>query len=244
MAKSPARAQLSRLDQLKGTLKARDHCTARELAAELGVSLRTLYRDVELLRDAGVPIESDRGRGGGLRIQRNWALGQVHFSAEEAIGLLLSMAVAEQMGSTFLLRPLSAARRKLAAAFSESYQSKIKSLRRRVLIGAPASPQIVATLNAPQPNSLVTVSEAFFGQRCLDISYIDQAGTRTSRIVEPQFLYLSRPAWYILAFDHRREDIRSFRLDRIERAKTLDKPFRLARPEPYLAAAESGIATL
>jgi hypothetical protein len=51
--------------------------TAGELAEELGASLRTLNRDLGLLRDSGLPIESDRGRGGGLRLKRNWALGRL-----------------------------------------------------------------------------------------------------------------------------------------------------------------------
>ena len=62
---------MRRLEELKGLLKAREHVTAAELSAELGVSIRTLNRDLEILRDSGIPIESDRGRGGGLWLQRN-----------------------------------------------------------------------------------------------------------------------------------------------------------------------------
>src|SRR5262245_27142661 len=133
VARSDA-ARLRRLEELKGLLKSREHVTAGELAAELGVSLRTLNRDLEILRNSGVPIESDRGRGGGLRLQRNWALGRLHLSPPEAIDLLLSMAIAERTNSPLLLRELGAVKRKIVAAFPESYQPKIRSLRKRILI--------------------------------------------------------------------------------------------------------------
>ena len=81
-------ARLHRLEELKGLLKAREHVTIAELSSELGVSVRTLNRDLEVLRDSGVPIETDRGQGGGLRLQRNWALGRLHLNPAEAIDLL------------------------------------------------------------------------------------------------------------------------------------------------------------
>ena len=119
MADRRTSSRMHRLEELKGLLKAREHVTAAELAAVLGVSMRTLNRDLELLRDSGVPIESDRGRGGGLRLQRNWALGRLHLSPAEAIDLLLSIAIAERMNSPLLLQQLAAIKRKVVAAFSE-----------------------------------------------------------------------------------------------------------------------------
>src|SRR4030095_13703776 len=81
----------------------RDYTTAAELAAELSVSVRTLHRDLALLRDLGIPIDSDRGRGGGLRLERGWSLGRVHLSESEAIGMLLSLTIAEKVGSPIML---------------------------------------------------------------------------------------------------------------------------------------------
>src|SRR5262245_27330101 len=143
-------SRLRRLDELQGLLKAREHVTAAELAAELGVSLRTLNRDLELLRESGVPIESDRGRGGGLRLQRNWALGRLHLSPVEAIDLLLSIAIAERMNSPLLLQQLAPIKRKVASAFSEGYQGRIRDLRKRILVGQPASPRVMASFTPPR----------------------------------------------------------------------------------------------
>jgi predicted DNA-binding transcriptional regulator YafY len=244
MAGRAALSRLDRLEELKGLLKACEHVTAAELADELGVSLRTLNRDLEILRGSGVPIESDRGRGGGLRLQRNWALGRLHLSPVEAIDLLLSIAIAERMNSPLLLEQLAPIKRKIVAAFSETYQPKIRSLRRRILVGKPASEGVLATFSQPQRGALTGIAGAFFDMRCIVIDYVDGAGATTSREIEPQFLYFSMPIWYLLAWDRLRGAIRYFRIDRVRSVTMLQEGFRLADPQPFLAEAEAGIQPL
>jgi predicted DNA-binding transcriptional regulator YafY len=244
MGRRSTSSQLRRLEDLKALLKARDHATAADLSAELGVSLRTLNRDLATLRDHGVPIESDRGRGGGLRLQRNWSLGRLHLSPEEAIDLLLSIAIAERMNSPLLLQQLAPIKRKIVAAFSESYQGKIRSLRKRILVGAPASAQVLASFSPPARKPLAGIADAFFNMKCVGIDYIDQNGIVTSRNVEPQFLYLNVPVWYLLAWDRLRAAVRHFRIDRIKSVTPLDAGFRLADPRLFLAEAEQGIEAL
>lgn len=230
--------RLNRLEELKGLLKSRDHVTAAELADELDISLRTLTRDLAILRDTGTPIESDRGRGGGLRLQRNWALGRLHLSPEEAIDLLLSMAIAEHMKLPLLLKHLVPVRRKIVAAFGEKFQPRIRSLRKRILVGPPASSTVLSGYRSPASKPLSIITEAFFNHRCLRITYEDRNGSMTTRDIEPQFLFLSLPVWYLLAFDRLRHDIRHFRIDRIHDSVVLEKGFRLADSRPYLASTE------
>jgi predicted DNA-binding transcriptional regulator YafY len=237
-------SRLNRLEQLEALLKTRDHVTVAELAAELGVSVRTLSRDLQLLRESGVPIESDRGRGGGLRLQRNWALGRLHLSPGEAIDLLLSMAIAERMSSPLLLQNIAPIKRKIVAAFSENYRPKINALRRRILVGQPASERVMATFSVPHRAALASVAEAFFNMRRIAIDYVDQNGVATSRDVEPQFLYLNLPVWYLLAWDRLRDAVRFFRVDRIKSATPLATSFRLGDPRIFLAEAEEGIEAL
>src|SRR5687767_1475328 len=244
MGRRATSSQLRRLEELKALLKAREHATAADLSAELGVSLRTLNRDLAMLRDSGVPIESDRGRGGGLRLQRNWSLGRLHLSPEEAIDLLLSVAIAERMNSPLLLQQLAPIKRKIVAAFSEGYQGKIRSLRKRILVGAPASAQVLASFSPPARKPLAGIADAFFNMKCIGIDYVDQKGVVTSRNVEPQFLYLNVPVWYLLAWDRLRAAVRHFRIDRIKSVTLLDSGFRLADPRLFLAEAEQGIEAL
>ena len=88
------------------------------------------------------------------------------------------------------------------------------------------------------------VAEAFFNMRCIAISYVDRNGVTTSRSIEPQFLYLSVPVWYLLAWDRLRGAIRYFRIDRVTSVTPLESEFRLADPRPFLAVAEEGIEAL
>ena len=112
------------------------------------------------------------------------------------------------------------------------------------MIGRPASEQVVASFAPPRRGALTGIAEAFFNMRCMRIDYVDQNGATTTRDIEPQFLYLNVPVWYILALDRLRGAVRRFRIDRIKRAEVLDASFRLADPRPFLAEAEEGIETL
>ena len=239
-----ARSRLKRLDELKGLLKARDVVTAHDLAAELDVSRRTLHRDLAILRDGGLPIESGRGRGGGLRLHPHWGLGRVHFNALEAIDLLVSIAIAERVGSPVLLRQLSGISRKIAASFGDAHQARIRSLRRRILLGPPASERVAASFRAAPRRSHPGLAEAFFESRCAAITYTDRNGVVTSRQVEPHYLYVSLPVWYLLAWDRLRAAVRHFRIDRIKTVNPLRTTFRLGDPRPFVEEMETEIAAL
>lgn len=241
--KRSASDRLARLNELRGLLRSREHVTAAELASELGVSLRTLNRDLAILRDEGMPIESDRGRGGGLRLQQAWSLGRVHLNAAEAVDLLVSLAIAERMNAA-LFRELPGIRRKIVAAFAPAYQGRVRSLRQRILVGSPASRQVLDSYLEPALGSLAAVAEAFFSQKVITIRYVDQHGGTTTREVEPQFLYLNMPVWYLLGWDRLRQSVRFFRIDRIRSIEILDESFRLAKPEPFLAAGEDSARLL
>jgi predicted DNA-binding transcriptional regulator YafY len=227
MGKGKASDRMERLERLKGLLKASDAMTVKDLAAALDVSIRSLSRDIELLRAQGVPIEADRGRGGGVRLQRQWSFGRLHLDFEEGIDLLLSIALAEKLNSPLLLKRLRSIRQKLATSFPEAQQSRIKMLRNRILVGPPASDRVMETYRMKAPEQLTNVARAFFEMRLLEIRYADEAARMTTRQIEPQFLFLSVPAWYLLAWDRLRDDIRTFRIDRIHRATVMDTMFRL-----------------
>ncbi len=239
MAGQGARARLARLDELRGLLAARDFTTAGELAADLGVSVRTLHRDLALLRDTGVPVDSDRGRGGGLSLAAGWSVGRVHLNESEAIGLLLSLAIAEQVGSPLLLDDLRSVRRKVATSFAPAHARRILALRRRILVGSAASERVMSGVARPDPAMVRSLMDAFAQQRLAVIDYRDGHGARSRRTVEAQYLYYALPIWYVVAWDRLRDDVRSFRIDRIAGVTLLDKEYRLRKPDPFLAAGES-----
>jgi predicted DNA-binding transcriptional regulator YafY len=235
---------VDRVETLKALLAERDYTTASELADELRVSVRTLHRDLAVLRDLGMPIDSDRGRGGGIRLEHGWSLGRVHLKESEAIGLLLSLAIAEKVGSPLLLEDTRSVARKIAASFAPAQARRILALRRRILVGAPASTQVLATHASPPASVARPLLDAFARQRNATIRYTDQLGQVTERDIELQCLYYNVPIWYALAWDHLREDVRFFRFDRISRAHLHGSEFRLRPASLFLQAGEPDARTL
>ncbi len=237
-------SRVTRLDALKGLLAERDVTTAGELAAELGVSVRTLHRDLATLRDLGTPIDGDRGRGGGLRLERGWSLGRVHLNESEAMGLLLSLTIAEKIGSPLLLYDLRSITRKVSAAFAPAQARRIMALRRRVLVGEPASERVLASYDPPLPHITRPLLDAFIRQQLIRITYEDQLGVSTERDVEVQYLYYNVPVWYALTWDRLRDDVRFFRIDRIKNLRSLSAEFRLRRADAFLTAGEVDARTV
>jgi predicted DNA-binding transcriptional regulator YafY len=242
VGRSTALNRLERLDQLRGILAGRDVITVRELAEEMKVSRRSVGRDLAVLRQSGVPIDADRGRGGGLRLERRWSFGRINLSLDEIIDLLVSLAVAERLDSPLFLTQLGAVRQKLSAAFAEAHRGKVQSLRRRIIVGVPASKKVLESYGRPDPAVLAAVKRAFFDVRRLVISYVDERGVVTRREVEPQFLTLNQPVWYLLAWDGLREDVRVFRTDRLRSAEILSRGFRPRDRAPFLAKLEETAA--
>lgn len=230
--------RVARLEALKLLLAEREYTTAADLADDLGVSLRTLHRDLALLRDLGVPVSGLAGRGGGVFLERGWSLGRVHLNEHEAIGLLLSLAVAQQTRSPLLLDDIRSIERKITQAFAPSQAAKIRSLRRRVLIGGPASSSVVEH-HRPTPTATTRcLLEAFTSQRIAKIHYTDQIGGRSSRLIEAHYLYYSTPVWYVLAWDQLRDEVRSFRIDRIDQIEVTTSTFRIRPPDRFVNSVE------
>jgi predicted DNA-binding transcriptional regulator YafY len=233
-----SRSRAGRLEVLKVLLAERDYTTAAELADELGLSVRTVHRDLAFLRDLGMPVGSDRGRGGGLRLEHGWSLGRVHLSEAEAIGLLLSLAIAEKIGSPLLLDDVRSIARKIGASFPPAQARRVLAVRRRILVGASASTVVLASYTPPSRRVAKPLLEAFAGRRLTRISYQDQHAWLTVREVEIQYLYYNVPVWYALAWDRLRDDVRSFRLDRIKTVQLLSGTFALRREDEFRAAGE------
>ncbi|MDC0720501.1 helix-turn-helix transcriptional regulator [Nannocystis bainbridge] len=230
----PREPVTDRLDRTLGLLASRPSWTARELADELGVCVRTVRRDLVRLAARGVAVEAERGRGGGVRVPARSGLGRVQLGAEELLDLLLALALAERLRSPLLLTTLGGLRQKLAAAFPPEERARIAGLRRRILVG-PTSAAITASWKPPRPAVLRPIHEAFFHQRALELTY--RAGQRcTIRVVEPHYLLLNWPAWYLLVWDHLRGAVRALRVDRIEAADLTDATFRVRKAEAMVAS--------
>ena len=207
--------RLERLDRLESWLKSDEMLVLRDAALELGVSIRTINRDIELLRERGIPVEADRGRGGGVRLNSQWGVGRVSFTYREAIDLLVGMAMSEHTDQPMQMGQSTSIKRKLMASFSHPDQAKINKLRTRIRTGPPSSPESVSSFTSFKPQIGMVLKEAFLLNKVAELAYQDGGGQETNRLIEPHFLILNPPIWYAVCWDHLRNDIRTFRCDRM-----------------------------
>lgn len=227
MGRTNANGRLRRLELLAVQLKQNEFCTVQDLARQHGVSERTITRDLSLMRDQGLPIDADRGRGGGVRLDRNWGVGRMTLSYPEAVDLLISLEVAEQMNSPMFLANLGSVRRQLIASFSPEKRAKVERMKARILIGDTASTYVQSGVNDPPKRVVQALHQAFIEQGTLDIEYQNEGGESSQRCIEPHYLLLNYPVWYVIAFDHLRNLPRTFRSDRILLARMTGSSFNL-----------------
>lgn len=235
---------MDRLEELVGLLKSGEFFTISGLASRLQVSGRTLMRDLNVLRDKGYPIESDQGRGGGVRLHRHWGIGRLFLNYHEIIDLLLSLAIMEKIGSPVFLGNLKAIRHKISASFPESQREKVQNIRQRIIIGDLASANILDNYQNPKGDFGPQLYEAFFDLQKLQITYEDGEGQKTQRLIEPHYLALNWPAWYVFAWDELRQDVRCFRLDRIKDCHLAEGSFTLKKDKFFLETMETFLHTL
>lgn len=213
----------SRLFAIAEALRARrTGVTAAELAQRFNVTLRTIYRDLEALQDAGMPIRADRGRGGGYALDKNYQLPPVNFTAREA-ALLVVLA---RMASELRLMPFPAtierAADKVRAALTTSAQRELLDVVKELqIVGVPALPIPTSVRQA--------IETAWFEGRPLRIIYEKKAWEHTPRLVKIRNLVFDRSITLLNCFDLEKREDRQFRLDRIKQAQVLNADFRIDR---------------
>lgn len=226
MRRSSTWDRLQRLEQLKARLKSDEVTTVADLAVELDISARSVNRDIQLLREQGLDIEADRGRGGGVRLNEHWGVGRVNLNYAEAVDLLMTLAIAEQINSPLFMANLKTIRRKLIASFSTTMKLRVRNLKSRILI-APASANVLNHHQPPVYPQSQTLHQAFLMQQAITFDYQPESGAATTCTVQPHYLLLSASVWYLLAWDELRGAVRTFRCDCIINAEIEPVEFKL-----------------
>jgi predicted DNA-binding transcriptional regulator YafY len=203
----------SRLLDLLALLQARRDWSGAELADRLEVSGRTIRRDVDRLRTLGYPVESLAGPAGGYRLRAGTAMPPLLLDEEEAIAIAVGLR--------------TAARSSVAGIEETSIRALVKleqvlpqHLRRRV--AALGAATVAAPVGGPtvDPQHLTTMAAACRDREGLRFDYRSRDGALSRREVEPHALVNLGRRWYLVAWDRRREDWRTFRVDRVARPAT------------------------
>ncbi|MGJ5891440.1 YafY family transcriptional regulator [Streptomyces sp. V2] len=209
-------------------LQTRGLVPAHELADRLEVSERTIYRDIESLSAAGVPVYAERGRHGGIRLLEGFRTDVTGLTADEsrALFVLAAQGAHEALG---LDSALGSALRKVMAALPAPHRPAAEVTSRRILVDATRW----WTNGEAKPVDLGILQDAVFTDRRLRLSY-RHSGTTDPRTytVDPYGLVSKAGVWYLVA--DRRSRPQLFRADRIRSAKRLAVPVK-RRPGVELA---------
>lgn len=184
----------SRLLSILLLLQTRRQLTARELATELEVSLRTIYRDVEALAAAGVPVYADQGRAGGYRLVDGYRTKLTGLTEGEAAALFL-VGMPGPAAALGLTEQTSAAELKLLAALAPDQRDRAGRLKNRFHLDMPAWYR-----EAEDSPHLAAIAEAVLHDRRVKVLYRRwEAPREVERILEPYGLVLKNGSWYVVA---------------------------------------------
>lgn len=237
MAKGSLREKKERHEQIVDCLRSESYWTSKRLCEHLYISYRTLMRDLAELKEAGVPIESERGRGGGISIVGRWGLSQLHLNNSEVITLLVSLAITESIKSPILIDNIHSIKNRISSAFPIEQQQVISRIRKRILIGNIASEHVLRSYTAPRQSILGNLTDSFFNLTKIKIKYNSAKNEITERLIEPQILYLEFPVWYFLCWDELRQAARLFRIDRILSTEKTNMIFKIRKRDTLIQGA-------
>lgn len=216
-----------RLFDLVEALQGRGLRTTQELAGELGVSERTVRRDLGRLLDLDLPVETQPGRSGGVSLAAGALLPAVRFTDDELLALVVGLKAAAARSDDVLERAANRAIQRLETVLSPTVRARIQALQRALTPGLKEDALPVA---APSEH-VIALAEATSGGARVEIDYRGGAGDRiTRRGIDPYGLAKLGP-WYVVAYCHLRQDLRTFRVDRIRSIRPTRVTF--ARPEGF-----------
>ncbi len=209
--------RLNRLTAILIHLQTKRVVRAQELANRFDISLRTVYRDVRSLEEAGVPIGAEAGVGYFLT---DYHLPPVMFTNAEASALLMGGKLIEKWTDQSVQTEFESALFKIKSVLKRPDQEHLDDLNAHINVAKP-------TFRIPYSDSLLnTVQHAIAQQHVLAIQYHSQYNdAETEREVEPVGLYHYRMSWHLIAFCRTRQDYRDFRIDRIRQLTDTGQPF-------------------
>jgi predicted DNA-binding transcriptional regulator YafY len=202
----------SRLLELLELLQTRPLVTGREIADRLAVDRRTVRRDVATLQRLGIPVEGERGVGGGYRLRPGYRLPPLMLSDDEATVVVLGLAAAHRLG---LVEPETSdgALAKIHRVLPDALRRRVEALEAALAFTAPATAG-----EPPAGETALLLAEAIRRRRRVRVAYRSFAGELTERELSPYGLVVHSGRWYLAAHDHTRAALRTFRVDRVRGA--------------------------
>lgn len=207
--------QINRLFEIVYILLERKTVTAKELADKFEVSTRTIYRDIEILSSAQIPVYATKGKGGGICILEDYVLNKSLLSEEEQNQILFALQGIE----------------KISNGNEKSVLEKMSSIFKRSKTNWIEVDFSDWGTNGSQDVTFDLIKEAVLKKRVLEFVYFNSYGEEKIRKVEPLQIYFKDKAWYLKSYAIDKQDYRLFKISRMKNVKILDKTFERALPQ-------------
>lgn len=223
--------KIDRLVSMIMILLNQERVGAQELADMFEVSPRTIYRDIDTINMAGIPVCSIPGVGGGFEIMPKYKMDRTVFSTADLSAILMGLSgLSDMMLGNELINALAKVKSVIPADKAKDVELKVNQ------ISIDLSPWMG---NRNIQASFEMIKMALQENRMLTFEYIAHHGNKTARMVEPYQLVLKSSHWYLQGYCHERSDYRFFRLSRISNLQMIEETFAPRDDQkPSLAFAE------
>lgn len=190
--------------------------TANEIAERFEISVRSVYRYVDEMNVAGVPIDVARGRNGGIYISDTYKLPSGYFTRGEYSAVVNALtAMQSTMGDEDIAGAL------------EKLQRQQKADRRELSVCGNIIVDGGAWADLGRfPQKMKVCEQAVKDCACIEIDYISREGEHSKRVIDPHVLIFKQNVWYVFAFCHTRQDFRTFKVGRIKGARFTGRTFK------------------
>jgi predicted DNA-binding transcriptional regulator YafY len=197
-------AKTERVLALLEALQDRPFVTGPQLAARLGVDVRTVRRDVVSLQDLGIPVEAERGPGGGYRLRSGYRMPPLMLTAGEATAVALGLLAGRRDGLD-----VDGALAKIGRVLPAETRLRVEALEQTLSFTGPAHDG-----TPPRGETLLLLADAARRRRRVRAVYTTSEGERSERELSPYGVVAHRGRWYVPAHDHGRGEPRALRADR------------------------------
>ncbi len=219
-------------------LQAQGRLSGTELSARLAIDRRTVRRYIVTLEEIGIPIMTERGRNGGYALMPGFKLPPMMFTPDEVLALGLGLLAARGLGLADAAPASASAAGKLERLLPEALKQRMRAIGATVMLDLPKAA-------AAQDNAaLATLSEAALAQHRVQLHYRAADGRCSERAVDPYGLAFHAGCWYAVGLCHLRDEVRSFRLDRVLQATPAPQAFRRPAGFDVLGYLRHSVATL
>jgi len=202
----------------------RDRISARELADKFEVSIRTVYRDIEAINMAGIPIISYSGSSGGFGIMENYKIDRQLLTLNDMLAMLTAL---KGINTSLEDKKLDSAIEKISSLVPKEKSEEMKLHFEKMVIDILPWGYV-----DKHKDKLKSIQNAIANNFLVNIEYSSLKGERIERTIEPMTLILKGYSWYLFAFCRKRNDYRFFRVSRIKTLKILEQKFK-RREESY-----------